>query len=150
MNGWLLDTNIVSEVARPRPNAAVASWLSAQPLGRLFISVLTIGEILQGIWKLPEAAPARPRFEAMLAGLEARFRGRMLNLSDPVVRRWGRLSGLELAAGRTPPVVDILLAATALEHRLYLATRNVRDVRATGAAVFDPWTDDPARFPLSA
>ena len=52
-------------------------------------------------------------------------------------------------SGHAPPVIDTLLAATALEHDLYLVTRNVRDVRASGAAVFDPWADDPAKFPLS-
>ena len=149
MIGWLLDTNVVSELSRPRPDEAVVAWIAAQEPARLFISILTVGEIIQGICKLAAHNPARARFETMLAGLDAQFRGRTLPVTDAVVRRWGELSGGELASGRTPPVIDFMLACTAIEKQLYLATRNVRDVRATGAAVFNPWTDDPARFPLS-
>jgi hypothetical protein len=76
--------------------------------------------------------------------VELRFTGRTLSISDAVVRRWGRLSGtIQQTTGKAPPVVDTLLAATAIEHDLCLVTRNVRDVRDTGAALFNPWTDDP-------
>ena len=68
----------------------------------------------------------------------------MLSVSDAIVRRWGRLSGDILQiSGRTPAVIDTLLAATAIEHDLCLVTRNVKNVGATGAVVFNPWTDDP-------
>ncbi len=81
--------------------------------------------------------------------LEARFGERILAVSNPVVRRWGAISGaVKRAVGHSPSVVDTLLAATALEHDLYLVTRNVRDVQHSGAAVFNPWTDDVALFPV--
>jgi hypothetical protein len=66
------------------------------------------------------------------------------------VRRWGVISGTaKRLTGRSPPVIDTLFAATALEHNLYLATRNVGDVRTSGAQIFDPWNDDPTQFPLT-
>jgi toxin FitB len=73
-----------------------------------------------------------------------------LSVDDDIVRRWGVISGtVQRLTGRAPPVIGTLLAATAIHHDLYLATRNVADLRASGGAVFDPWTDDPAAFPLS-
>jgi hypothetical protein len=66
------------------------------------------------------------------------------------VRRWGVISGTaKRLTGRSPPVIDTLFAATALEHNLYLVTRNVGDVRTSGAQIFDPWNDDPIQFPLT-
>jgi predicted nucleic acid-binding protein len=87
---------------------------------------------------------ARARIEAAVAAIELDFARRTLSVTDAIVRRWGRLSGtVQQTIGKAPPVVDTLLAATAIAHDLCLVTRNVRDVRATGAALFNPWTDDP-------
>ena len=149
MIGWLLDTNVVAELANPHGAARVHAWAGAQDEQRLLLSVLTLGEYEKGLHNLPPDSAVRPRIEAALAALEARFAGRLLPVSDAVVRRWGAVSGaVKRATGQTPPVIDTLLAATALEHDLYLATRNVRDVQHSGAAVFNPWTDDPATCPL--
>jgi len=148
--GWLLDTNVVSELAGSRCDPKVAAWAREQAEDRLFISILSLGEYDKGIENLPLGSPARRRFAAAVAALETRFAGRVVSLDDAVVRRWGRISGaLQRAAGRAPPVIDTLIAATAIENDLYLVTRNVRDVRDSGAAIFDPWTDDPAEFPLA-
>ncbi|MCH9019680.1 MAG: type II toxin-antitoxin system VapC family toxin [Proteobacteria bacterium] len=150
MIGWLLDTNVTSEMARADGDARVVAWAEAQDEERLYISILTLGAYDKGVNALPPDAPARARIEASVAALEARFASRIVSLSDSIVRRWGRISGaVRLATGLTPPVIDTLLAATAIEHDVYLATRNVKDVRDTGAAVFDPWHDDPAAFPLA-
>jgi predicted nucleic acid-binding protein len=81
--------------------------------------------------------------------LERRFSGRILPVSNPIVLRWGAISGeVKRLTGHSPSVVDTLLAATAIEHGLYLATRNVLHAANSGAAVFNPWKDDPAQFPL--
>lgn len=150
MRGWLLDTNVVSELTKADPDAAVASWAEGQPDTTLFVSVLSLGEFDQGVANMPPSHPARERYDSVLRSLETNFAGRILAVENEVVRLWGRLSGEALRRdGRLPPPVDMMLAATAIERRLYLATRNVRDLRATGAAVFNPWADDPARFPLS-
>ena len=145
MIGWLLDTNVVAELANPHGTARVHAWAAAQDERRLYLSILSLGEYEKGLHNIPEDSAIRPRIEAALAALEARFADRLLPVSDAVVRRWGAISGaVKRATGQTPPVIDTMLAATALEHDLYLATRNVRDVQHSGAAVFNPWTDDPA------
>jgi toxin FitB len=142
--GWLLDTNVVSKLMRFAADAKVMLWAVGQPEHRVYISVLTLAEYDRGIHNLPERSPARARHEAALKSVELRFTGRTLSISDAVVRRWGCLSGaIQQTTGKAPPVVDALLAATAIEHDLCLVTRDIRDVRDTGAALFNPWTDDP-------
>lgn len=138
MNGWLLDTNVIASLTSPNGAPSVRNWAAAQDEDRLFISILTIGEYEKGIHNLPAADPARHRYGAALAALEARFAGRILNVSDKVIRRWGALSGtIRRGTGHPPPVIDTLLAATAIEHGLCLVTRNVRDVVGMGAEVLD-------------
>ena len=145
MIGWLLDTNVVAELANPHGAARVHAWAAAQDEPRLYLSILTLSEYEKGLHKLPEDSTIRPRIEAALAALDARFAGRLMPVGDAVVRRWGAISGaVKRATGQSPPVIDTLLAATAVEHDFYLVTRNVRDVQHSGAAVFNPWTDDPA------
>ncbi|MGE0716998.1 MAG: type II toxin-antitoxin system VapC family toxin [Alphaproteobacteria bacterium] len=141
VGGWLLDTNVIAEVMRPRGAPAVKRWLADQPETSLFLSVLTLGEIDKGVANLPVGSPAGLRIEAAAIELERRFGDRILSVSDAAVRRWGRISGTVLRdRGRAPPVIDTLLAATAIEHGLTFVTRNVKDVEATGATLFDPWT----------
>lgn len=150
MIGWLLDTNVVAELANPHGEARVHSWVAGLDERRLCLSILTLGEYEKGLHNLPLDSAVRSRITAALAALEARFAGRLLPVSDAIVRRWGTISGtVKRTTGHPPPVIDTLLAATAVEHDLYLATRNVRDVQHSGAAVFNPWTDDPAICPLS-
>ena len=151
MIGWLLDTNVVAALIDPNGPRNVKSWVAAQPERRIFLSILTFGEYDKGIHNVADDHPARPRYIASRDRLMERFAGRILSVEDAVVRRWGELSGrVKRLTGQAPPVIDTLFAATAVEHDLYLATRNVRDVRDSGAAVFNPWTDDPTAFPLRA
>lgn len=151
MIGWLLDTNVVAELANPHGSERVHAWAASQDERRLYLSILTLGEYEKGLHHLPAAHPARPRIAAALVALEARFAERVLPVSDAVVRRWGAISGtVKRDTGHAPPVIDTLLAATALENDLYLATRNVRDVQHSSAAVFNPWSDDPASFGVQA
>lgn len=150
MIGWLLDTNVLASLIAPAGAPSVKAWAAGQDESRLFLSVLSLAEFDKGIHNLAETDPARRRHAISLAMLEARFDGRVIGLGDPVVRRWGRLSGtVRRTTGIAPSVVDTLLAATAVEHDLHLVTRNVRDMAGTGASVFNPWTDDPAGFPLA-
>lgn len=150
MIGWLLDTNVIAALINPNGAPSVKSWAAAQDEERMFISVLTLAEYDKGIENLPEDDQNRYRYAAARDALEERFSERVLSLSDAAVRRWGLISGrVKLRTGHAPSVVDTMLAATAIEHNLYLATRNVKDTRFSGAAVFDPWTSDPGQFPLS-
>jgi predicted nucleic acid-binding protein len=148
--GWLLDTNVVSAIINPKGAPTVKAWAAAQDEGSLFLSILTLGEYDKGIHNVPDDHPSRPRFIVARDGLAARFAGRILSVGDPVVRRWGVISGTaKRLTGHSPPVIDTLFAATALEHDLYLVTRNVSDARTSGAQIFDPWNDTPDKFPLS-
>lgn len=148
--GWLFDTNIVSVLSAVDMPARVRAWIAAQPPERCFISVLTLGECDKGIANLPDGHAERPRLAALRDDVARRFSGRILPVDEAVARRWGIMSGTVLGGtGTAPPPIDTLIAATAVEHRLHLVSRDVHDLGASGAAVFNPWTGDPRRFPLA-
>jgi hypothetical protein len=143
MNGWLLDTNVVAELTRPNGATRVLDWARRQDEERLFLSILTHGEYDKGLGNLSPDSPRYPRVAATVAAVEARFSGRILSLTESIVRRWGAISGLtKRRTGQSPPVVDTMLAATAIEHNLCLVTRNVRDVRFSGAMLLNPWDSE--------
>jgi len=149
--GWLLDTNVIASLIAANGAPSVKAWAAAQDEDRLYLSVLTLGEYEKGVHNLRDDHPDRLRHMATVAALEARFAGRILPISDRVVRRWGQISGgVRRDHGGAPPVIDTLIAATAIEADLHLVTRNVRDVVHSGASVFSPWTDDGAAFPVIA
>jgi toxin FitB len=140
----------VASLTAPAGARSVHAWASAQPEDRLFLSVLTLAEYDKGIHNLAGDDPNRSRYVGALAALEARFAGRVLPVSDRIVRRWGAVTGaVRRVTGHPPPVIDTLLAVTAVEHDLYFATRNTADVAHCGAALFNPWQDDPAEFALA-
>lgn len=149
MKGWLLDTNVVAAVTGPKPEAQVLKWMRSQPEYSLYISILSLAEYRKGIANLPPGSKLRPRIQMAVAAIESGFAGRILPFSDTIALRWGSLSGeVKRHSGHSPAVIDTMLAATALEHSLYFATRNVAHVSLTGAIIFNPWKDDPKRFPL--
>jgi toxin FitB len=150
MKGWLLDTNVIAALINPNGAPSVKSWAQLQPEETLYLSVLTLGEYDKGIFNLESDHPHRSRYAAARDALEARFAGRVLPISNAVVRTWGRISGtVKRETGHAPSVIDTMLAATAVEHGLFLTTRNIKDVSSSGAAIFNPWEDDPDEFPLS-
>jgi predicted nucleic acid-binding protein len=136
VNGFLLDTNVISELIKPRAAPKVTMWIDTTDEELLFLSVLTLGEIRKGVVLLPRSA-RRTSLEAWLSkDLPLRFSGRILNIDPEVADRWGHLSG-----GANVAVIDGLLAASAIQHNLTLVTRNTKDVAATGVSLFNPWTD---------
>jgi predicted nucleic acid-binding protein len=140
VSGFLLDTNVISELVKPRPEPAVTKWIDATEENLLCLSVLTFGEIRKGIAALPDASSRRVSLETWLDHeLTLRFAGRILAIDQTIADRWGVITARALAAKFPLPVVDGLLAATALQHNLTLVTRNTRDVEITGASVFNPW-----------
>lgn len=134
---YLLDTNVLSELARPRPDARVVRWFRGVPDESLHASVLTLGEIRSGIERLPAGAKREKLRVWLEIDLPGWFEGRLLAVDGSVADRWGRLVG---EARRPIPAVDALLAATALGHGLRLVTRNVADFAFAGLEVVDPWT----------
>ena len=139
--GFLLDTNVISELAKPRPNQDVAQWIESTAEELLFLSVITIGEIRKGIELLDDDDPRRGTFQRWLdRDLRLRFAGRLLAFDDAVAERWGQLEALAKSRRLTLPTIDAQLAATALHHGLTFVTRNTTHVRETGVAVFNPWS----------
>lgn len=134
---YLLDTNILSETMRPSPHRAVSAWLAAAPDESLHLSVLSLGELRQGVERL-RRGPKRQRLEVWLEqSLPAWFEGRLIGVDGAIADRWGRLRA---SAGRPLPAVDSLLAATALSRGLRMVTRNVADFAFEGLEVINPWS----------
>jgi predicted nucleic acid-binding protein len=149
LKGWLLDTNVVAALINPNGAPRVKQWAAVQPEDLMFLSVLTLGEYDKGVHNLALEHPERSRYMAARDALESRFAGRILPVDNAIVRSWGAISGkTKRQTGHSPSVINTLLAATAIEHDLFLATRNTKDVRHSGAAVFNPWEDDSEQFPL--
>ena len=139
MNGFLLDTNVISELIKPEPDGNVLRWIDETEETILFLSVLTLGEVRSGIERLSPGR-RRGRLESWLtADLRHRFQDRILGIDEAIAERWGALSATAAKKGRPVPVIDGLLAATALHHDLRLVTRNDTDVSVTGVATLNPW-----------
>ena len=141
MTAFLLDTNVISELRKPKSEPKVATWIDATDEELLFLSVLTLGEIRKGVVLLPRSARRTSLEDWLSKDLPLRFSGRILDIDQEVAHRWGQISGLASAKGLNVPVIDGLLAATAIQHDLTLVTRNTSDVAATGVTLFNPWTD---------
>lgn len=141
MRGFLLDTNTICEPAKRLPSRAVTEWLDGADEDLLFLSVLTFGEIRKGTATM-EAGRRRAALEAWLdTGLPARFQGRVLPVDGAVAERWGELAARAKSRGETLPVIDGLLAATAIEHRLTVVSRNMSDFAKAQVAVVNPWVE---------
>jgi toxin FitB len=139
MSGFLLDTNVISELVKPRPEPRVTTWIESTDESLLYISVLTLGEIRRGISALPQAR-RRATLEAWLnKDLRSRFRGRVLTIDEEGADRWGLITAQARKIGIALPVIDGLLAATALQHNLTFVTRDIGEVSSLGVAVFNPW-----------
>jgi toxin FitB len=136
---WLLDTCVISELAKPRPATSVAAWIRRCPEDQLFISVITLGELEKGITRLP-GSTRRKALEAWVRkDVVERFRGRVLGVDIEIASRWGALSGASEMRGQPLPVLDSLIAATSLQHGLTVVTRNVEDLERCGARCLNPW-----------
>lgn len=136
---FLLDTCVISDAAKG-VDAGLEAWLRSQPPFDLHLSVLSLGEIQQGIELLP-AGKKRERLHTWLDhDLPAQFTGRLLQVTPDVALAWGRISALGKKSGRQLPVIDGLLLATAQAFGLTFVTRNTKDVDGRGVAVLDPYS----------
>jgi predicted nucleic acid-binding protein len=132
---FLLDTNVVSETRRKRPDAKVLSWYRRADPASLYISVLTLGEIAKGVVQYSNRDKAQS--EALHRWLNTTrdlYADRIVPIDAEIAEAWGKI-----AAPRPRPVIDGLLAATAIVRNMTLVTRNVGDLADSGAAIVDPW-----------
>lgn len=135
MARFLLDTNVLSELARRRPAATVTEWIRRRPPQDLATSVMVIGEILHGVIRLEAHEPTQAQhLRRWLEEIEATHL--VLPVDEPVIREWARLRAVQERGG---DFEDMLIGATALAHRLTVVTRNVRDFAVLGVPVLDPW-----------
>jgi predicted nucleic acid-binding protein len=139
VTGFLLDTNVLSEFSRTgAPNQQVDRWLNITREESLFASVLTFAEIRRGIELLP-SGKRRTQLERWQEEVVASFATRLLPVSQAIADRWAVLSAQAQRRGTPLSNIDGLIAATALEHDLTLATRNVKDFTGLGVTIFNPW-----------
>lgn len=135
---FLLDTNVVSEIRKQTPDAGVAIWFASVPADMLFLSVLVVGEIRHGIERLACRDPAQAEiFERWLSQLVGGYGDRLIPITERIAQTWGRLNVPDPV-----PVVDGLMAATALVNDWTLVTRNVNDVRSTGVRLLNPFSGE--------
>jgi len=135
---YLLDTNVLSETRKKRPEPQVVDFLANAPFNSLFLSVLSLGELRKGVALKRNSDPAAAKaIGAWVDGLEANFADRILGVGAAVAKLWG-----EWSAQRPRSVVDTLLAATAVSHELILVTRNISDVDDLPVLLLNPWTTE--------
>lgn len=139
MSGFLLDTNVLSELTRVKPEARVTGWLQNASEDDLYVSVLTLGEIRKGIELMAPGKRREQIQEWLETVLRTWFDGRVISVDQAVAERWGVLTAQAKRAGTPLSVIDGLLAATAAQHNLAVVTRNIRHFDGAGASLFDPW-----------
>ena len=137
---FLLDTNVVSEWTKPRPDGGVVAWLAETDEDRVFISVVTLAELRYGVERMPAGA-RRNRLDTWVKEqLPARFEERVLPIDSETADAWGRVMARGKTAGRPVGTMDAFIAATAERYRLTLVTRNVADFDALGVGLINPWS----------
>jgi predicted nucleic acid-binding protein len=141
VSGFLVDTNIPSELTRDQPDARVMSFIRKAGQGNLFLSVMTIGEIRKGIDELAIGQKRSDLQDWLDIDVRAWFAGRILPVTEDIAERWGRMAAAAKKKGVTLAVVDGIIAATALERGLTLVTRNTKHFAALGVALVNPWLD---------
>ena len=138
---YLLDTNVVSEFTKSQPDSALVDWFRKHQNDDLFLSVVTIGEIQQGIARLPASQRQRDLDSWLNQSLLVAYADRILPIDTAVMIQWGTLTARLMGLGKKMPVMDGLIAATAIQHSLALVTRNIADFINTGLPLVNPWDE---------
>jgi len=141
MTGWLLDTNILSELRRPKPEPKVVQFIAGQPLDLLFISAVTLAEIRFGIELVPDLTRRAELNDWLIHKIRPMFEGRVLPISEDVMFKWRLLVEDGRKAGHTFSQPDLIIAATGVHYGLTIVTRNTDDYARTRVALFNPWVD---------
>jgi len=136
---FLLDTNAVSEWAKPQPNLGVIRWMAEQDEDRLFLSVVTLAELHHGVDRLAAGARRKQLEDWLNEDLRQRFEGRIVPVNEDIAKSWGKLMARSEARGKRMNLMDGFLAATCLVFRLTLVTRDLGDFVESGCTTFSPW-----------
>ncbi|NCT22353.1 type II toxin-antitoxin system VapC family toxin [bacterium] len=136
---YLLDTCVLSELVTKQPDPKVVEFVDSLDPDDVYLSVLTIGEIVKGIEKLPNSRRKQELHTWLKEDLLSRFQGKIIPIDEDVIVEWGILTARIEAAGKPMPAIDSLIAATAQTNRLALVTRNVDDFSASGVKLVNPW-----------
>ena len=139
MTGWLLDTNVLSELRRSRPDAKVVAFVSAQKLDDLFVSDVTLAEIRFGIEQVADAAKRSELTDWLANKVRPMFERRTLAISEDVMLKWRFLVEDGRRSNHTYSQPDLIIAATALHHDLTVVTRDVSDFERARVPVLNPW-----------
>lgn len=136
---FLIDTCVISEVVRPRPNRSVINWLQSTPEEHIYLSVITLGELQKGVLRLTDATKANRLQQWLQYDIRQRFSRRLLLITTEIALQWGQLLAESELAGKPRPAIDALIAATARHHQLTLVTRNINDFLHLKIPLFSPW-----------
>jgi toxin FitB len=143
VTGWLLDTNILSELRRPKPEPKVTAFIAGQPLESLYISTVTLAEIRFGIELLSDAARRSELNDWLSRKVRPMFEHRVLEITEDIMLKWRLLVEEGRKMGHTYSQPDLIIAATALHHGITVATRDTSEYAKARVPVFNPWTDSP-------
>jgi predicted nucleic acid-binding protein len=141
VTGWLLDTNILSELRRPKPERKVLAFIAVQPLDLLYISSATLAEIRFGIELVGDASHRAGLNDWLAHKMRPMFAGRVLEITEDIMFKWRLLVEDGRKAGHTFSQPDLIIAATALHHGLTVVSRDVSDRQKARVPVFNPWAD---------
>lgn len=141
MTGWLLDTNILSELRRPRPEQKVIAFIAAQPLDLLYVSTVTFAEIRFGIERVSDAARRAELNHWLAHSVRPMFEQRVLPISEDVMLAWRLLVEDGRRMGHTFSQPDLIIAATALDHGLTIVSRDTREFERARVPFINPWND---------
>ncbi len=147
MTGWLLDTNILSELRRPKPERKVLAFIAVQPLDLLYISSASLAEIRFGIERLGDASRRAGLNDWLTHKMRPMFAGRVLEITEDIMFKWRLLVEDGRKAGHTFSQPDLIIAATALNHGLTVVSRDVSDYQKAHVPVFNPWLQPPPTDP---
>jgi len=141
VKGWLLDTNVISELRRARPNARVRAFVAAQPLEQLFVSTVTFAEIRYGIEAISDPIRRAELGDWLVHRVRPMFDQRTLEVSEEVMLKWRLLVEDGRKAGHTFSQPDLIIAATALHHGLTVVTRDTEDFALARVPLLNPWVE---------
>jgi toxin FitB len=139
VTGWLLDTNVLSELRRPKPNRKVVAFIAARPLELFYVSAVTLAEIRFGIEVVTDATKRAELNDWLAHKVRPMFKQRVLPVTEDIMFKWRLLVEDGRKAGHTFSQPDLIIAATALHHGLTVVTRDVSDYERVRAPVFNPW-----------